>query len=74
MDSYKIRSFFKIINYDQKILENIYILLKKYDQNDRFDIYEKFIKNNPKILSLKDVKSIDIYKEIIDTIKYRVSC
>lgn len=74
MDEYKIRSFFKIIKYDKQLLENLYILLKKYDQQDRLDIFDKLILKNPNIESLKDVKNIETFKEIIGTIKYREPC
>lgn len=43
MDANKIRSFFKLIKYDKLLLENIYTLLKKYDQQDRFEIFDKLI-------------------------------
>ncbi len=74
MDEYKIRSFFKLIKYDKQLLENIYTLLKKYDQQDRLEIFDKLIFKNPNIESLKDVKSIETFKEIIGTIKYREPC
>ena len=74
MDQYKIRSFFKLIKYDKQLLENLYILLKKYDQQDRLDIFDKLILKNPNIESLKDVKNIETFKEIIGTIKYREPC